>query len=118
MFMGLPSGIKHNLQPREEDSYPVSEGELDLLASFNVTGSLLASIGVALLGIAITTLIQAGLEVTAWTSGDCIAIIGCGIAALCLFGWSYRENTQGKSLLNRIKQRPKPKPTGNGNGGT
>lgn len=109
--MEPPSGIKHNLQPREENLYPVSEGELDSLASFNFTASLVAGIGMVLAGIAI----PAALDVNSpWTLAKCIEVIGCSALALVLFIWSYREVTQGKSLLRRIKRKPKPERNLNG----
>ena len=110
--MESPSGIKHNFQPREENLYPVSEGELDSLASFSFTASLLASLGIVLVGVAI----PAALDVkSAWTIDKCVTVIGCSALALGLFVWSYREVTQGKSLLRRIKRKPKPERNGNGN---
>ena len=110
--MESSSGIKHNLQPREENLYPVSEGELDSLASFSFTASLLAGFGTVLAGIAI----PAALDVNSpWTLTKCGEVFGCSGFALGLFIWSHREVTQGKSLLRRIKRKPKPERNGNGN---
>ena len=108
--METPSGIKHNLQPREENLYPVSEGELDSLVSFSFTASLVAGVGMVLVGIAI----PAALDVdNPWTLAKCVEVFGCSALAVGLFIWSYREVTQGKSLLRRIKRKPKPERNGN-----
>ena len=108
--MESPSGIKHNLQPHEENSHPVSEGELDLLASFNFTASLVAGIGMVLAGIAI----PAALDVKSpWTVAKWVEVFGCSALAIGLFIWSYREVTLGKSLLRRIKCKPEPECNGN-----
>jgi len=108
-------GIKHNLQPREENSYPVSEGELDSLVSFSFTASLVAGLGTVFASIAVSTALQVS---SPWTVADYIGVVGGTGVSIVLFIWSYREVTQGKSLLQRIKRKPRPKPSGNGNGGT
>ena len=106
------SGIKYNLQPREENSYEISEGDLDSLASFSFTASIVAGIGTMLGGIAI----PAALDVNSpWTLAKCVEVFGCAALALGLFIWCYREVTQGKSLLRRIKRKPKPESNGNSN---
>ena len=70
--MESPSGIKHNLLPREENLYPVSEGELDSLATFSFTTSLWASLGIVFVGVAI----PAALDVKrAWTFDKCATVI-------------------------------------------
>ena len=107
-------GIKHNLQPREENSYPVSEGELDSLVSFSFTASLVAGLGTVLAGVVISTALQIS---SPWTAPDYLGIVVCPIVSIVFFVWSWREVTQGKSLLRRIKRKPRPKPASNGNGG-
>ena len=97
-------GIKHNLQPREENSYPVSEGELDSLTSFSFTASLVAGLGTVFAGVAISTALQAK---SPWTVSDCIGVVGGLAMSVGLFVWSYREVTQGKNLLRRIKRQPR-----------
>lgn len=65
-----------------------------------------------LLGIAI----PAALDVkSAWTFDKCVTVIGCSALVLGLFVWRYREVTQEKGLLRRIKRKPKPERNGNGN---
>ena len=60
--------------------------------------------------------IPAALDVkSAWTLDKYVTVIGCAALALGLFVWRYREVTQGKSLLRRIKRNPKPERNGNGN---
>ena len=110
--MQSPSGIIHNLQPREENAYPVSEGELDALTSFSFTASVLAGIGTMFLGVSLSAAQQASKP---WNVSDCIVVIGSAALALGLLMWSAREAWQCKALLQRIKRRPKPKPITNGN---
>lgn len=98
-------GIRHNIQPREEKAYIVPEGELEFLGSFNFTASLLAGLGCAFVGIAVTTFLNASAP---WTAAECIGVYGGTLAAIALFLWCGREAFQSKSLIARIKRRPKP----------
>lgn len=104
------TGIKYNVQAREENVYLVSEGELNSLASVGFTASLVVSLGAVLLGIAIPD----ALDVNApWTLAKYVKVIGCIAVAIVLFIWCYRDVMQGKNLLKRIKRKPKPESKGN-----
>ena len=112
--MELSPGIRHNIQPREEVAYIVPEGELELLGSLNFTATLLLSLAGALASIAATTALNASGQ---WTITECIVVFGFSSGALALIVWCRREALQGKSLIARIKRRPKPRRESNGNGG-
>ena len=112
--MELSPGIRHNIQPREEVAYIVPEGELELLGSLNFTATLLLSIAGALASIAATTALNAS---SPWTIAECVGVVGSSFGALALIVWCRREALQSRSLIARIKRRPKPKRESNGNGG-
>lgn len=99
-------GIRHNIQSREENAYIVPEGELEFLGSFNFMASLLAGLACAFVGIAVTTFLNA---TPSWTTTQCIGVFGGLLIAITLFAWCPREVFQSKSLIARIKSRPKPK---------
>lgn len=112
--MRLSPGITHNIQPREEIAYIVPESELELLGSLNFTATLLISLAGALGSIAVTTAVNAS---SPWTATECAIVFGSLFAAIALIVWCRRETLVSKSLIARIKRRPKPKRDGDANAG-
>ena len=106
-------GITHNPQPREENVYALLEGELDSLASFQFMGSILGAAALAILGFVLSHLSQINGK---WDMVDVGVAVGGSVSVVILLIWCWREVTQGKSLLKRIKEKPRSKPNRNGNG--
>ena len=101
----MSSGFEYNLQPREENLYPVSESELESIGSFNLFATILISIGIALAVLAIQTGLNAA---DPWTATDCVGVYGGAAVSLLAFLWATREVRQKNKLLVRIKTKPKP----------
>ncbi len=106
--MNSQKGIEYNVQAREEVAYIVIEGELESLGSFNTVSTLLLTIGCTVAGIAIGPLLGA------WPGAKDLLGYGGAAAAVVLLIWCGREVRQSKTVISRIKRRPKPPLEGNG----